>query len=185
MKFIKKNIGNILFVIFILVFFFVPGVREFIQRQLIMKPSLETTTEKIQLKDEDYNLQLKGINVPDANLSDFKGKILFLNFWGSWCPPCRAEFPSIQALYESKKDKVNFVLIAMQDDEEKVKEFLKKNQYTTPVYIAASPISQQLSPNVFPTTFIISKDGKILKRDNGAADWNNKAVHDFINSLNQ
>jgi thiol-disulfide isomerase/thioredoxin len=150
-----------------------------------MKPSLETTTEKIQLKDEDYNLQLKGINVPDANLSDFKGKILFLNFWGSWCPPCRAEFPSIQALYESKKDKVNFVLIAMQDDEEKVKEFLKKNQYTTPVYIAASPISQQLSPNVFPTTFIISKDGKILKRDNGAADWNNKAVHDFINSLNQ
>ncbi|MBP7174300.1 MAG: TlpA family protein disulfide reductase [Cloacibacterium sp.] len=185
MKFIKKNIGNILFVIFILVFFFVPGVREFIQRQLLMKPSLETTTEKIQLKDEDYNLQLKGINVPDANLSDFKGKILFLNFWGSWCPPCRAEFPSIQALYESKKDKVNFVLIAMQDDEEKVKEFLKKNQYTTPVYIAASPISQQLSPNVFPTTFIISKDGKILKRDNGAADWNNKAVHDFINSLNQ
>lgn len=185
MKFIKKNIGNILFVIFILVFFFVPGVREFIQRQLLMKPSLETTTEKIQLKDEDYNLQLKGINVPDANLSDFKGKILFLNFWGSWCPPCRAEFPSIQALYESKKDKVNFVLIAMQDDEEKVKEFLKKRQYTTPVYIAASPISQQLSPNVFPTTFIISKDGKILKRDNGAADWNNKAVHDFINSLNQ
>ena len=185
MTFIKKNIGNILFAVFILIFFFVPGVREFIQRQLLMKPSLETMEEKIQLTDEDYHLPLRGVNVPDANLSDFRGKILFLNFWGSWCPPCRAEFPSIQALYESKKDNVVFVLIAMQDEEEKVKEFLQKNKYTTPVYLLEGALSERLVPKVFPTTFILGKDGKILKRDDGAADWNNKAVHDFINTLNQ
>ncbi len=63
------------------------------------------------------NLQLKGVNVPDANLADFKDKVCFLKFLGTWCPPCRAEFPSIQKLYDSKKDKVQFVLIAMQDQE--------------------------------------------------------------------
>ena len=106
-NFLKKQWSNILFGGFVLAFFFVPGVRESIQRLFLMKPSLEKSQSIGMLTESEYNVELKGINVPDANLSDFKGKPIFLNFWGSWCPPCRAEFPTIQSLYESKKVKWN------------------------------------------------------------------------------
>ena len=177
-NFLKKQWSNILFGVFILAFFFVPGVRESIQRPFLMKPSLEKSQSIGTLSESEYNVELKGINVPDANLSDFKGKPIFLNFWGSWCPPCRAEFPTIQSLYEGKKGKIEFVLIAMQDEEQKVRDFIKKNGYTTPVYLL-----KEFSIDVFPTTFILGKDGQILRKDEGAADWNSQAVHDFIDKL--
>lgn len=180
---IKKHWSNALFIGFLLAFLFVPGVREFIQKPFLMSPSLEKIEVQGQLSDADYDIPLKGINVPDANLADFKGKNLFLNFWGSWCPPCRTEFPTIQALYEQKGKKMDFVLIAMQDEEEKVRDFLKKNNYTTPVYMVSHPLPTALEFSVFPTTFILNKNGEILKKDQGAANWNSDAVHQFIDQL--
>lgn len=181
--FLKKQWSNILFGSFILAFFFMPGFRELIQRPFLMKPSLEKLENYGRLSNEDYNIPLKGINVSDANLSDFKGKPVFLNFWGSWCPPCRTEFPSIQNLYSVQKDKVVFVLIAMQDEEEKVKAFIKKNNYTAPVYMVDQPLPQSLDFSVFPTTFILDREGQILKKDEGASDWNSEVVHKFIERL--
>lgn len=179
----KKRWSDVLFGAFILAFFFVPGVREGIQRPFLMSPSLDKTEIKGQLLDNEYDVELKGINVPNARLSDFKGKNLFLNFWGSWCPPCRTEFPSIQKLYEAKNGKIHFVLIAMQDEEEKVRAFLEKNAYTVPVYMVNQPLSSTLDFSVFPTTFIINGSGEILKKDEGASDWNSTAVHRFIDGL--
>ena len=87
--FIKKNKGNIVFIVFVLVFFFVPGVRERVMRVFLFSPSVEEGNVQGVLRKEEYDIELKGINVPDSHLSDFYGKTLFLNFWGSWCPPCR------------------------------------------------------------------------------------------------
>ena len=179
--FIKKNKGNIVFIVFVLVFFFVPGVRERVMRVFLFSPSVEEGSVQGVLRKEEYDIELKGINVPDAHLSDFYGKTLFLNFWGSWCPPCRAEFPSIQELYMKQKENAHFVLIAMQDEEQKLRDFLEKNQYTVPVYmIDSGQLPEILHFNVFPTTFIISKNGEILKKDSGAADWNSSQVHRFL-----
>ena len=90
---------------------------------------------------------------------------------------------ALDKLYEGKKGKIEFVLIAMQDEEQKVRDFIKKNGYTTPVYLLKEPLSEKFSIGVFPTTFIIGKDGQILKKDEGAADWNSQAVHSFIDKL--
>ena len=181
--FIKKHFWNIATGAFILAFFFIPGFRETLQRPFLGSPSLESEKIEGRLSSEDYNIKLKGINVPDAHLSDFKGKYIFLNFWGSWCPPCRTEFPTIQDLYNNKKEKLGFILIAMQDEEEKVRSFIKKNNYTAPVYMINEALPQSLEFSVFPTTFIIGKNGEILKKDSGAADWNNESVHQFIDKL--
>lgn len=106
----------------------------------------------ITLQDSDMDIQLQGINVPDTNLKSLKGnKLIFLNFWGAWCPPCREEWPTVQKLYEAKKGKVDFVLIAMQD-EEKHARFERAPIHRSRLH-CASPISNNVLPKVFPTLF--------------------------------
>ena len=184
MNFLRKNWLTLLLSVFLVSMFLFPDFRAFVQRQILMKPSLEKVENEVTFNSEELNLQLKGVNVPNANLADFKDKVVFLNFWGTWCPPCRAEYPSIQKLYEAKKGKVQFVLIAMQDEEDKVRKFLAENKYTTPVYLATSPIAEKMLPKAFPTTYIIGKNGRIFMKEDAAKDWNSESVHQFLDSVN-
>lgn len=183
MNFLKKNWITLSLTAFLLAILLIPSFKEFVTRQILMKPSLEKVENEVTFTSEELNIQLKGVNVPDANLADFKGKVVFLNFWGTWCPPCRAEYPSIQKLYEAKKDKVQFVLVAMQDEEEKVKQFLAENKYTTPVYLAKSPLAEKMLPKSFPTTFLVGQNGRILMKEDAAKDWNAEDVLQFIDSV--
>lgn len=185
MNFLKKNWLTLLLTTFLLAVLLIPSFKEFVIRQILMKPSLEKVENEITFTPEEMNLPLKGINVPDANLADFKDKVVFLNFWGTWCPPCRAEFPTVQKLYDAKKDKVQFVLIAMQDEEAQVKKFLAENHYTTPVYIAAGPIAEKMLPQSFPTTFILGKKGRILQKEEAAKDWSSDAVQQFLDAISK
>ncbi len=181
MNFLRKNILYILLLAILAAIAFVPGLKLKIRDLFFPVAEIKSA---ITVPEADFDIDLKGINVPDTNLKTLKNdKLIFLNFWGTWCPPCREEWPTIQKLYEGKKDKVNFVLIAMQDKEEEVKEFLKKNNYTAPVYIAQSPISEKILPKVFPTTFLLSKDGQILLKEDSSKDWNSQTVHQFIDRV--
>ncbi len=181
MNFLRKNIFYLLAIGFLAVLFIFPSVKLKLKDLFFPIAAVENA---VTLKDSDYEVQLKGINVPSTNLKNLKGnKLIFLNFWGTWCPPCREEWPTIQKLYESKKDKVDFVLIAMQDKEETVIKFMKDNNYTAPVYIAESPVSNNILPKVFPTTFLLDKNGRILLKEDASKDWNAKSVHEFIDNI--
>lgn len=181
MTFLKKNLVYLLALGFLVVLFLFPSVKLKLKDMLFPVAAVENA---ITLTDTDYDIQLKGINVPSTNLKNLKGnKLVLLNFWGTWCPPCREEWPTIQKLYDSKKNKVDFVLIAMQDKEEDVKKFLKDNNYTAPVYIAESPVSASVLPKVFPTTFLLDKNGRILLKEDASKDWNSKSVHTFIDTV--
>lgn len=148
--------------------------------------SKELPNWSFNLNDEDVEVDLIGYNgTPDANLADFRGKVVFLNLWGSWCPPCVAEMPSIQKLYESKGDNVEFVLLTMQDRPEKFVPFLKENNYSMPVYEANSPLPKALIPNSFPTTFIINKKGEVVMKEIKSKDWNQEEIHQLLESLIQ
>lgn len=181
MKFFRKNAFFLIAMIFVAVLYLFPSVK--LKMKDLFFP-VAASENAITLNDEDYDIQLKGINVPDTNLKTLKGnKLVFLNFWGTWCPPCREEWPTIEKLYLSKSDKVDFVLIAMQDKEEDVRTFMEKNKYTTPVYIAESPITAHVLPKVFPTTFLLDKNGRILLKEDGTKDWNSTSVHEFIDNV--
>lgn len=183
MKFLKKN-GIYLFLLLVLaVLIFVPSAKNFIKNKFLPIAEIENTLTVI---DADYDIRLKGMNVPDTNLKNFKGKkLLFLNFWGTWCAPCLEEWPTIQKLYNSKKDKADFVLIAMMDKEDNVKKFLKENNYTVPVYIAESPINSSILPKLFPTTYLLDKNGRILQKEESSKDWNADSVHQFIENVSK
>ncbi|WP_027377344.1 TlpA family protein disulfide reductase [Kaistella palustris] len=181
MKFLKKNILNIIVIVFLAVLFIFPEVKLKLKDMFFPVAAIE---DAIMLQDSDMDIDLKGINTADTNLKNLKGnKLIFLNFWGTWCPPCREEWPTIEKLYNAKNDKVTFVLIAMQDEEEKVRKFLKDNNYTAPVYIAESPISAAVLPKVFPTTFLLDKNGRILLKEDASKDWNSKSVNNFIDTF--
>lgn len=106
------------------------------------------------------------------SLSDYNGQIIFLNFWATWCPPCREELPYIEELYreyqEAGDDSVAFVGVTFpglgsEKDVEGVKAFLTENDYTFPVLMDESAdLAESYYITAFPTTFIIEADGNVL-----------------------
>lgn len=106
------------------------------------------------------------------SLSDYKGKTIFLNFWATWCPPCRAEMPDIQSLYETQETEgENGVIIlgvaapnyGREKDEQVIKEFLEKNGYTYPVLMDTNAeLFEAYGIYSFPTTYMIDRDGNVF-----------------------
>ncbi|PZU83112.1 MAG: TlpA family protein disulfide reductase [Chryseobacterium sp.] len=183
MNFIKKNIIYVIIIAAVSAFALIKPLRDFVSEQIAMSPTVAKINDETTLSDEVLNIDLKGINTSSTNLKNLRGKVLFLNFWGTWCPPCRTEWPTIEKLYQLKKDKMEFALIAMQDQEEDVKKFLKENNYTAPVYIAESPLDPKVLPVAFPTTYLIGKDGRILKKEDSSMDWSKDSVLEFIDNV--
>lgn len=183
MRFLKKNIVYLIILLACFTIGVLPGWKDKIRDYLF---PIATVESYVHIPDSDYDLALKGINTPDTNLKNFKGKkTLFLNFWGTWCGPCRKEWPTVQSLYDAKKDKMDFVLIAMQDKEEDVRQFISENHYTAPVYIAMSPIGERILPKAFPTTFLLDKTGRILKKIDFSYNWTSAESLRFIQNISQ
>ncbi len=183
MNFLRKNIVYFVLLVALLAFMMIKPLRDFVSEQMSMSPTVAKINNETLLSDEVLDIDLKGINTSSTNLKNLRGKVLFLNFWGTWCPPCRTEWPTIQKLYDLKKDKLEFALIAMQDQEEDVKKFLKENNYTVPVYIAESPLDPKVLPVAFPTTYLIGKDGRILKKEDSSMDWSKDSILEFIDNV--
>lgn len=188
----KSTFGKISDFIFIalIIALFIPDSRVavggFVNRvkSLIFEPSIEISGNETVLNVNDYLWELKDINRKTVNLRDYKGKVVFLNLWATWCPPCVGEMPGIQKLYDKFKDNddIKFLLIS-DEDSEKVKTFIEKKSYTFPVYT-----TEYQSPEVFrsqsiPTTFVLSKDGKIIIKEKGALNWGGSKMEGIINDL--
>lgn len=189
MDFIKKNLSNILFFLFIIFLFTSYGlpVRAFFIKQVAfvttrLIPVEADIDERVALST--YNWDLKGLNGEKINLADYKNKVVVINIWATWCPPCIAEMPSFQKLYNEFKgnNEVVFLFVA-NDDSVKVKKFLAKNGYNLPVYFSVSSAPAELSSGSLPTTYILNREGNIVVNKIGAADWSNPNIKEFINSL--
>ncbi|MCT8340963.1 TlpA family protein disulfide reductase [Flavobacteriaceae bacterium TK19130] len=183
MKFIRKNWGNILFVI-VLALLLIPQTRMFIQvplqRLLSISPSELSEEERIMI--EEYRWQLEDSKGSPIQFEEAKGEVVVLNFWATWCPPCVAEMPSLQALYDSFGDQVEFYFVTSEDTTV-VARFMEKNDYNLPIYFQKYRAPKQLQVTSLPTTFIISKEGTIVVKKTGAADWNSDRIHDIVKQL--
>lgn len=120
----------------------------------------------------------------EGKLSDHRGKVILLNFWATWCAPCRKEMPDMEELQVLMKNE-NFQLLAMNmaDSEEKVRRFIKKFPYSFDIVTSEqTDFVATLGVNNLPTTILIDKDGKVLGKALGPRDWKNP---DFVQSLKE
>ncbi len=109
-----------------------------------------------------YDFNLSDINGKKVRLSDFKGKVVILDFWATWCPPCKMEIPSFIELYKQYKNDGLVVIGVAIDNEIKVKNFVKEYKVNYPILIAdETTIIKYGGIRGIPTTFIIDKNGNI------------------------
>ncbi|SEB41653.1 Thiol-disulfide isomerase or thioredoxin [Tenacibaculum sp. MAR_2009_124] len=179
MKLKKKSIYNIFFIILIALLLYPPAKERMIRFVAFSPTVIEKTDRQILI---DYEWSLQGLNKASINGNELRGNVVFLNFWATWCPPCRAELPSIQKLYNDYRDKVNFVFVT-NEKREVVHQYYKEKGYQLPTYNFASKLPSLLETTSIPQTFIINREGEIVVSKNGAADWNSKKIRKLLNEL--
>jgi len=123
------------------------------------------------------------------SLKNLKGKVILLNLWATWCPPCRAEMPSLENLHQKLKGS-NFTILAVgtptppRETRDKIINFIKENGYTFPVMIDESQaISYQYGSGSIPTSWIINAEGKVLARFVGGMDWDSDLMLEVFKEL--
>lgn len=139
---------------------------------------------KVSVAASDFSLPtLRGNYV---KLSDYRGKVIFLNFWATWCPPCREEMPSMEALYQRLKGR-DFEMLAVSIDrkgKEVVGPFVEKYGLTFPVLLDPENKTYNLyGLRGIPETFIIDKNGVIVYKVIGAQDWMKKDWLDYFERI--
>ncbi len=136
---------------------------------LLLYLGLVTNTENVTptgLKEGSPapDFTLKTIDGKEIRLSDLKGKVVLINFWATWCPPCQREMPLFERVYRKYKDR-GFEILAISTDAEvsKVKEFIKEYKLSFPVLMDNGEVSSLYGVQGLPTSFLIDREGKIVK----------------------
>jgi len=117
--------------------------------------------------------------------SDLKGKVVFINFWASWCKECRIEMPSMQRLYEKMQGRpFQMVTILYREAPEKAIAYMKANGFTMPVLLdEGNKTSYSYGVTGVPETYILDKEGIVKKRHIGLGEWDSPEALGFIENL--
>ncbi len=130
-------------------------------------------------KEEDYpdalDFYVYNSMGQKVNLSDFKGKAVIVNFWASWCTPCKAELPDFQSVYDVHKGEVVFLMVNLTDGSRETKEkaaaYINDEGYTFPIYYDMDGYaSNTYSIRSIPTTIFVDTEGKLRKTHIGLAN---------------
>ncbi|WP_185217246.1 TlpA family protein disulfide reductase [Sphingobacterium mizutaii] len=138
----------------------------------------EVQEAKMVGKQNDLKASFTNINGETVALSDLKGKVVVMNFWATWCPPCIAEMPSLQKLHEELKSEKDIVFMAIEVDQDidKAAKFMAKNKYTLPLYTVGSELPEELMSNSIPMTVILAKNGDIIGKQVGMMDFKSEKL---------
>ena len=134
------------------------------------------------------NVVFKDANQKDVNLDDYKGKLIIVNFWATWCAPCRAEMPSLDSL-QANNDLNNLKIFPINIGQENLRKseafFKDLNIKNLDIYFDAPiTLSKKFSLRGVPTTIFFNKEGKEFARIVGSIDFNNKEFTNWLKSYN-
>lgn len=182
-SFLKKHKSNILFGIVVLLLI-IPQTRMpilvTVQRIIAFSPS--TIAEDKRETIVDYSWNLRALNASNVNLEDAKNEVIVINLWATWCPPCVAEMPSFQALYDDYGNRVAFYFVS-NEKSEILNRFMERHNYTMPIFQTLEAAPTQFNSNALPTTYVIAKNGEIVIKKTGVADWNSRKMRSLLDKL--
>lgn len=142
--------------------------------------SLEQTTVPA------IELRLPNLAGSSVALSSLKGKVVLLNFWATWCPPCRAEMPGLEALFQAYQNQPDFVLLAVDAGETTAvaQQFMQNNNYHFGSLVdEAGVASNSYGIDAIPSSYLIDRHGSIVATMVGSHDWNTPPVKAAIDAL--
>jgi len=189
----RNIIGNVVFVLLIGLLIW-PTSRSYFQ-QFLMKlgffnPKLELVSATKESDGRAPETSFNHVSFVNSlgetvKVADLKGKVVFINFWATWCAPCRAEMPSINVLYDRYKDNANmvFLIVEIEGRKAKAEAFMKKQQLTLPISFPNSDIPKEWLSGSIPSTVILDKAGNVATRHEGMADYSSPDVGKFIQDL--
>ncbi|MCU0390276.1 MAG: TlpA family protein disulfide reductase [Thermoflexibacter sp.] len=160
-----------------------------LQRVVLATGLRNASSQATEVGNADFSFALQPLDnsAQVTPFEAFRGKVIFLNFWATWCPPCIAEMPSIHALYEKlNTEDIVFVMVATNDKKESVQKFIERKSYNFPIYF----LKDNYLPSVFhstaiPTTFVIDKQGKIVFKHEGIANYDTEKFEQLLKELAQ
>ncbi len=168
----------------------------FMQRGLlatgIMNPDLEQKAElataEVATMDSnpnaDFSMNLINSKGEKVSMEEFRGKVIFMNVWATWCPPCIAEMPGINKLYNDvNKEDVVFIMLSVDQDFQKAIDFNKKKGFDFEVYRVEGQMPQMYSTQSIPTTYVIDAKEKIALTHLGMGDYDTDEFKEFLQEL--
>ena len=137
------------------------------------------------MRDASGEFYFADSDVKTQNIGQYRGKVVFLNIWASWCPPCIAEMPSIEGIYRQFKDDedVKFLLVSVDENFEDAKRFVESRELDLPIYHFRGKDSDIFSGARIPTTYVLTPSGKIAMVKEGMAKYDTPEFADYINEL--
>ncbi len=167
----------------------------FLSTLFILKDSsAESRNEALNLGVQEYaapieatDFSLKDLDNKKVSLKSYRGKVVMLNFWATWCTPCRLEMPSMEKLHRQFKDK-GLVILAVSAGEKSagVTAFVKEYRLTFPALLdTEQEVAEEYQVWALPTTYFINAEGKLIGRVSGSRDWSAKEATQYISSILQ
>ncbi|MGN6605264.1 MAG: TlpA family protein disulfide reductase [Ginsengibacter sp.] len=180
----KRNWKTYLFYAVILFFLFNAGAKSWLLQRIMSTGLFNAKIKTEQTANNDSPAPSFSVTASDGKIitaDSLKGKVVLINFWASWCPPCRAEMPSLNKLYNDLKNDEHFVFLFINEDEniENARKFISKNNYSIPLYFRLN-VPTEIFSGTLPTTLVLDKQGKIVLKHEGMASYDSES---FINQL--
>lgn len=180
-----KWVRNLGFLVLISVMLFTDlgkDVSVMVKRVFLLQPTIEGTAEIMRLDETAYDWKITDLEGNTHAFAEFKDKVVFVNFWATWCPPCRAELPSIQNLYEQYGDQVAFLLISSETGDA-VEAFIDQKGYDFPAYTVRGGIPRIMQSSSIPATYILNKNGGLVLVKRGAVAWDGDNTTTLLENL--
>ncbi|MCB9025383.1 MAG: redoxin domain-containing protein [Bdellovibrionaceae bacterium] len=148
----------------------------------------ESTKILNELKEKGIpDFELKDLNGNMIRLSNYKDKVVIVNFWASWCDPCVEEFPALMALVEHFKGRIVMMAISADNTEEDMKNFLKAfkvdNQNIIVMWDKEQNVAKKFGTQVLPESYILGINNKLVRKVAGVDDWSSPYAKEFFENL--